>query len=112
MVEMDEKKKATLFIYENKLMKTIDKYSADMSELIIKFNESPFITQEFYEEYEFALMEFANCLATEKLIDQYWRKTLDKYNYNGDKLINFLRSNNQHYNQLIDEYYHLHWFAY
>jgi len=35
--------------------------------------------------------------ATEQLIDQYWRKTLDKYNYNGDKLINFLRSNNPNY---------------
>jgi len=50
--------------------------------------------------------------ATEQLIDQYWRKTLDKYNYNGDKLINFLRSNNPNYKQLTDEYYHLHWFAY
>ena len=50
--------------------------------------------------------------ATEKLIDQYGRKTLDKYNYNGDKLINFLRSNNQNYKQLTDEYYNLHWFAY
>lgn len=56
--------------------------------------------------------EWVIIMATEKLIDQYWRKTLDKYNYNGDRLINFLRSNNQHYNQLIDEYYHLHWFAY
>jgi len=50
--------------------------------------------------------------ATEQLIDQYWRKTLDKYNYNGDKLINFLRSNNPNYKQLTDEYCHLHWFAY
>ena len=49
---------------------------------------------------------------TEKLIDQYWRKTLDKYNYNGDKLINFLRKNNQNYDRLLNEYYHLHWFAY
>lgn len=49
---------------------------------------------------------------TEQLIDQYWRKTLDKYNYNGDKLISFLRSNNQNYKQLTDEYYHLYWFAY
>lgn len=49
---------------------------------------------------------------TEKLIDQYWRKTLDKYNYNGDKLINFLRKNNQNYDKLLNEYYHLHWFAY
>jgi len=50
--------------------------------------------------------------ATEQLIDQYWRKTLDKYNYNGDKLIAFLRSNNPNYRQLTDEYCHLHWFAY
>jgi len=49
---------------------------------------------------------------TEQLIDQYWRKTLDKYNYNGDKLIAFLRKNNQNYDTLINEYYHLHWFAY
>lgn len=49
---------------------------------------------------------------TEQLIDQYWRKTLDKYNYNGDKLINFLRKNNQNYDKLLNEYYHLHWFAY
>lgn len=49
---------------------------------------------------------------TEQLIDQYWRKTLDKYNYNGDKLINFLRKNNQNYDRLLNEYYHLHWFAY
>ena len=49
---------------------------------------------------------------TEKLIDQYWRKTLDKYNYNGDKLINFLRKNNQNYDKLLNEYYHLYWFAY
>ena len=50
--------------------------------------------------------------ATEQLIDQYWRKTLDKYNYNGDRLIAFLRSNNPNYKQLTDEYCHLHWFAY
>ena len=49
---------------------------------------------------------------TETLIDQYWRKTLDKYNYNWDKLISFLRKNNQNYDTLINEYYHLHWFAY
>lgn len=49
---------------------------------------------------------------TEQLIDQYWRKTLDKYNYNGDKLISFLRKNNQNYDKLLNEYYHLHWFAY
>lgn len=49
---------------------------------------------------------------TEQLIDQYWRKTLDKYNYNGDKLIAFLRKNNQNYDKLLNEYYHLHWFAY
>lgn len=51
-------------------------------------------------------------IATEKLIDQLWKKTLDKYNYKGDKLIEALQRQNQHYNQLIDEYYHLHWFAY
>lgn len=50
--------------------------------------------------------------ATEKLIDQYGRKTLDKYNYNWNKLINFLRNNNPNYKQLTDEYCHLHWFAY
>lgn len=50
--------------------------------------------------------------ATEQLIDQYWRKTLDKYNYNGDKLIAFLRKNNPNYKQLTDEYCHLHWFTY
>ncbi len=49
---------------------------------------------------------------TEQLIDQYWRKTLDKYNYNWDKLISFLRKNNQNYDKLLNEYYHLHWFAY
>lgn len=49
---------------------------------------------------------------TETLIDQYWRKTLDKYNYNWDKLISFLRKNNQNYDKLLNEYYHLHWFAY
>lgn len=49
---------------------------------------------------------------TETLIDQYWRKTLDKYNYNGDKLIGFLKSNNPNYAILLNEYYHLHWFAY
>lgn len=59
-------------------MKTIDKYSADMSELIRKFNESPFITQEFYEEYEFALMEFANCLATEKVSVNYDKIQMDQ----------------------------------
>lgn len=59
-------------------MKTIDKYSADMSELIRKFNESPFITQEFYEEYEFALMEFANCLATEKVSVNYDKIQIDQ----------------------------------
>lgn len=56
--------------------------------------------------------EWVIIMATEKLIDQYWRKTLDKYNYNGDKLIAFLRSNNPNYKQLTDEYCHLHWFAY
>lgn len=59
-------------------MKTIDKYSADMSELIRKFNDSPFITQEFYEEYEFALMEFANCLATEKVSVNYDKIQMDQ----------------------------------
>ena len=59
-------------------MKTIDKYSADMLELIRKFNESPFITQEFYEEYEFALMEFANCLATEKVSVNYDKIQMDQ----------------------------------
>ena len=59
-------------------MKTIDRYSADMSELIRKFNESPFITQEFYEEYEFALMEFANCLATEKVSVNYDKIQMDQ----------------------------------
>ena len=49
---------------------------------------------------------------TETLIDQYWRKTLDKYGYNWDKLISFLRKNNQNYDKLLNEYYHLHWFAY
>lgn len=49
---------------------------------------------------------------TEKLIDQYGRKTLDKYHYSGDKLISFLRRENKNYNTLIDEYYHLYWFAY
>ncbi len=78
MVEKNEKKKATLFIYENKQMKTIDKYSADMSELIRRYNDSPFITQEFYEEYEFALMEFANCLATEKVSVNYDKIQMDQ----------------------------------
>jgi len=58
-------------------MKTIDRYSADMHELITKFNESPFITQEFYEEYEFTLMEFANCLATEKISVNYEKIQMD-----------------------------------
>jgi len=51
-------------------------------------------------------------MATEKLIDQYGKSKLDKYNYNGDRLITFLRKNNQNYDTLINEYYHLHWFAY
>lgn len=59
-------------------MKTIDRYSADMHELITKFNESPFITQEFYEEYEFTLMEFANCLATEKVSVNYEKIQMDQ----------------------------------
>lgn len=59
-------------------MKTIDKYSADMNELIRKFNDNPFITQEFYEEYEFALMEFSNCLATERVSVNYEKIQMDQ----------------------------------
>lgn len=59
-------------------MKTIDRYSADMHELIRKFNESPFITQEFYEEYEFTLMEFSNCLATERVSVNYEKIQMDQ----------------------------------
>lgn len=59
-------------------MKTIDKYSADMNELIRKFNDNPFITQEFYEEYEFALMEFSNCLATERVSVNYEKIQIDQ----------------------------------
>ena len=59
-------------------MKTIDRYSADMQELIRKFNDNPFITQEFYEEYEFALMEFSNCLATERVSVNYEKILLDQ----------------------------------
>lgn len=44
---------------------------------------------------------------TEKLIDQYWRKTLDKYNYNGDKLIERLQHNNPDYDKLCKEYINL-----
>lgn len=58
-------------------MKTIDRYSADMHELITKFNNSPFITQEFYEEYEFTLMEFSNCLATERVSANYEKIQMD-----------------------------------
>lgn len=59
-------------------MKTIDRYSADMQELIRKFNDNPFITQEFYEEYEFALMEFSNCLATERVSVNYEKIQMDQ----------------------------------
>lgn len=59
-------------------MKTIDRYSADMQELIRKFNDNPFITQEFYEEYEFALMEFSNCLATERVSVNYEKIQIDQ----------------------------------
>lgn len=59
-------------------MKTIDRYSADMQELIRKFNNNPFITQEFYEEYEFALMEFSNCLATERVSVNYEKIQMDQ----------------------------------
>lgn len=59
-------------------MKTIDRYSADMHELIRKFNDNPFITQEFYEEYEFALMEFSNCLATERVSVNYEKIQMDQ----------------------------------
>ena len=59
-------------------MKTIDRYSADMQELIRKFNDNPFITQEFYEEYEFALMEFSNCLATERVSVNYGKIQIDQ----------------------------------
>lgn len=59
-------------------MKTIDRYSADMHELIRKFNDNPFITQEFYEEYEFALMEFSNCLATERVSVNYEKIQIDQ----------------------------------
>tara|TARA_R110000868_G_scaffold210154_5_gene460161 strand:+ start:584 stop:940 length:357 start_codon:yes stop_codon:yes gene_type:complete len=59
-------------------MKTIDRYSADMQELIRKFNDSPFITQEFYEEYEFTLMEFSNCLATERVSVNYEKIQMDQ----------------------------------
>lgn len=60
-----------------KLMTTIDKYSANMHELIRKFNDNPFITQEFLEEYEFALLEFSNCLATEKVSVNYEKIQMD-----------------------------------
>ncbi len=65
------------FIPSPKTMTTIDKYSANMHELIRKFNESPFITQEFYEEYEFTLMEFSNCLATERVSVNYEKIQMD-----------------------------------
>lgn len=58
-------------------MKTIDRYSADMHELIRKFNDNPFITQEFVEEYEFALLEFSNCLATERVSVNYEKIQMD-----------------------------------
>lgn len=58
-------------------MKTIDRYSADMQELIRKFNDNPFITQEFVEEYEFALLEFSNCLATERVSVNYEKIQMD-----------------------------------
>ena len=64
------------FIPSPKTM-TIDKYSANMQELIRKFNDNPFITQEFYEEYEFALMEFSNCLATERVSVNYEKIQMD-----------------------------------
>lgn len=65
------------FIPSPKTMTTIDKYSANMHELIRKFNDNPFITQEFYEEYEFTLMEFSNCLATEKISVNYEKIQMD-----------------------------------
>ena len=58
-------------------MKTIDRYSADMHELIRKFNDNPFISQEFVEEYEFALLEFSNCLATERVSVNYEKIQMD-----------------------------------
>lgn len=65
------------FIPSPKPMITIDKYSANMHELIRKFNDNPFITQEFYEEYEFTLMEFSNCLATERVSVNYEKIQMD-----------------------------------
>ena len=65
------------FIPSPKTMTTIDKYSANMHELIRKFNDNPFITQEFYEEYEFTLMEFSNCLATERVSVNYEKIQMD-----------------------------------
>ena len=41
---------------------------------------------------------------TEKLINQYGRATLDKYNFSWDRLIDFLCKNNIQYKQLTDEY--------
>lgn len=64
------------FIPSTKTM-TIDKYSANMHELIRRFNDNPFITQEFVEEYEFALLEFSNCLATEKVSVNYEKIQID-----------------------------------
>lgn len=65
------------FITSPKTMTTIDKYSANMHELIRKFNDNPFITQEFLEEYEFALLEFSNCLATERVSVNYEKIQMD-----------------------------------
>lgn len=55
----------------------IDKLAWIMHNLIEKFNENPFITQQFLEEYEYALLEFTNKIATDNVLINHEKIQMD-----------------------------------